>query len=351
MFDFEEAGLNKLVVHRVGNKSQNEGVIISNELCDIYNELTENMLKRYFLEPFGKVNTIYKFKCDTDFGNNEIYLHVKNIFENDEANFYNESVVITEYLYEKSTHPNIKYGEVYLVYIKNANIDGNSCDAIGIFKSENKDVFIDIIEKGANQLNINWRRGANIKKLDKGCIIFNSHKEDGYRLVIIDNTNNKEAKYWENDFLNIELIHDSFTKTKEIVDICKNFAEARFEDDKKAKAVVLNNTYEYLKENETFKKEHFVDAILEKHEDKEKLKNFIQEKASEEKVDVDTEFNISANAIKEVKKQINKSIIKLDKTIEIKLTDINKENSEYIERGFDPEKQMYFYKLYFNDEK
>ena len=110
MFDFEEAGLNKLVVHRVGNKSQNEGVIISNELCDIYNELTENMLKRYFLEPFGKVNTIYKFKCDTDFGNNEIYLHVKNIFENDEANFYNESVVITEYLYEKSTHPNIKIG-------------------------------------------------------------------------------------------------------------------------------------------------------------------------------------------------------------------------------------------------
>ena len=66
---------------------------------------------------------------------------------------------------------------------------------------------------------------------------------------------------------------------------------------------------------------------------------------------MDTEFNISANAIKEVKKQINKSIIKLDKTIEIKLTDINKENSEYIERGFDPEKQMYFYKLYFNDEK
>ena len=62
MFDFEDANLDKLVVHRVGNKAQNEGVIISNELCDIYNELTENMLKRYFLEPFGKVNTIYKFK-------------------------------------------------------------------------------------------------------------------------------------------------------------------------------------------------------------------------------------------------------------------------------------------------
>lgn len=348
MFDFEEAVLNKLVVHRVGNKAQNEGVIISNELCDIYNEITENMLKRYFLEPFNKVNTMYKFKSETDLKNNEVFSHVKNIFENDEANFYNESVIITEYLYEKSTHPNIKYGEVYIVYIKMANIDGKSCDAVGIFKSENKDVFIDVIEK-ANQLNINWRRGANIKKLDKGCVIFNDEEQDGYRLVIIDNTNNKEAKYWENDFLNIEVIQDSFVKTKEVVDICKQFVEDRFVDDKKSKAVVLNNTYEYLKENETFEKERFADTILEKPDDKEKLKSYIQT-YSEEKMDV-SNFNISPNAIKEVKKEINKSVIKLDKTMEIKLTDINKENSEYIERGFDKDKGMYYYKLYFNDER
>jgi GH35 family endo-1,4-beta-xylanase len=210
-------------------------------------------------------------------------------------------------------------------------------------------VFIDVIEK-ANQLNINWKRGTNIKKLDKGCIIFNSGKEDGYRIVIVDNTNNKEAKYWENDFLNIEMIQDSFVKTKEVVDICKQFVQDRFVDDKKAKAVVLNNTYEYLKENDSFEQDHFVNHILEKDDDREKLKSYMHEYSEENKTDV-TEFDISQPAIKEVKKEINKSVIKLDKNIEIKITDLNKENSEYIERGFDPEKQMYFYKLYFSDEK
>jgi len=330
MFDFEDANLDKLVVHRVGNKAQNEGVIISNELCDIYNELTENMLKKYLLSPFGKINAVYNFVDDEDINNNEIYKHIKTIFEDDEANFYFESVAITEYLYEKSTHPNIKYGEVYVVYIKKANIDNETCDAVGIFKSESKDVFIDVIEK-ANQLNINWKRGTNIKKLDKGCVIFNTNKDNGYKVVVID------------------IVKDSFVKTKEVVNVCKQFVEDRYIDDKKEKAVVLNNTYEYLKENETFNKDKFVESVVKKEDDREKLKEYIQD-CSNKKVDV-TEFDISVPAIKEVKKEINKSVIKLDKSIEIKLTDVNKENSECIERGFDTEKQMYYYKLYYNEEK
>jgi hypothetical protein len=349
MFDFEEANLDKLVVHRVGNKAQNEGVIISNELCDIYNDLTESMLKRYFLSPFDKVNNVYRFKTETaDFSDNLVYNFVKKTFEDDEANFYFQSVDITNYLYEKSTHPNIKYGEVYVVYIKQANIDGEKCDAIGIFKSENKDVFIDVVEK-SDQLNINWRRGTNIKKLDKGCIVFNTDAENGYKIVIIDNTNNKEAKYWENDFLSIDMVQDEFVKTKEIVDIAKNFVNDVYVDDKKEKAVILNNTYEYLKENEVFEQDHFVEHVLEKPQDKERFKSYIEE-VSKEKMDV-TEFPISQPAIKEVKKEIVKTTIKLDKNIEIKLTDINKENSEFIERGFDKDKQMYYYKFYFNDEK
>jgi hypothetical protein len=120
-------------------------------------------------------------------------------------------------------------------------------------------------------------------------------------------------------------------------------------DDKKEKAVILNNTYEYLKENEVFEQDHFVEHVLEKPQDKEKFKSYIEE-VSKEKMDV-TEFPISQPAIKEVKKEIVKTTIKLDKNIEIKLTDINKENSEFIERGFDKDKQMYYYKFYFNDEK
>lgn len=347
MIDFSESTIEKLIVHRVGNKSQNEGIIISEKFCDIYNELTENIMKKYLLEPFNKVNTLHKFSHESDIKFNEIYSYIKNIFTNKEENFYNESVNITKHLYEKSTHPNIKYGEVYIAYLKNCNIDNENVDAVGIFKSENKDVFIDVIQK-ANQININWKQGTNINKLDKGCVIFNKAPENGYKLVVIDKTNNKEAKYWEEDFLHIDLIQDSFVKTKEIVNICKQFTDDQYVDDKKEKALILGNTYDYLKENEHFETDNFVKTILDKDKDREKLKEYITD-YSKEKLDVNN-FEISGTAIKEVKSQINKSVIKLDKSIEIKMTDLTTEKSSLIEKGFDSEKQMYYYKIYFNEE-
>lgn len=347
MVDLLEATIEKLIVHRVGNKSQNEGIIISEEFCDIYNEITENIMKQYLLDPFNKVNEIHKFTHGSDIKLNEIYTYTKSIFSNKEENFYNESVNITKHLYEKSTHPNIKYGEVYIAYLKNCNIDNKQVDAIGIFKSENKDVFIDVIQK-AHQININWKQGTNINKLDKGAIIFNKDESDGYRVLVIDKTNSKEAKYWEEDFLNINIIQDSFVKTKEIVNICKQFTDDQYVDDKKEKALILGNAYDYLKANEHFEKDHFVETILEKSNDREKLKEYITD-YSKEKVDVN-DFEISTNAIKEVKSKINKSSIKLDKTIEIKMTDMTTEKSDLIEKGFDPDKQMYFYKIYFNEE-
>ena len=61
------------------------------------------------------------------------------------------------------------------------------------------------------------------------------------------------------------------------------------------------------------------------------------------------EFNISTNAIKEIKREI-KNLIRLDKTIEIKITDITKEKANMIEKGYDAEKNMKYYKLYYNEE-
>ena len=42
-------------------------------------------------------------------------------------------------LYEQSKHPNIKQGDLYVVHFKDCILDGETIDAIGLFKSENKD--------------------------------------------------------------------------------------------------------------------------------------------------------------------------------------------------------------------
>ncbi len=63
------------------------------------------------------------------------------------------------------------------------------------------------------------------------------------------------------------------------------------------------------------------------------------------------EFNISNKAVSDARKKI-KSVIELDTNIKIKLDFINPESaSKFIEKGWDEEKQMYYYLVYFNKEK
>jgi hypothetical protein len=58
------------------------------------------------------------------------------------------------------------------------------------------------MKKGVAKFNIKHDFGFELKGMDKGCIIFNSEQEKGYKILVIDNTNRgAEAQYWKDDFL------------------------------------------------------------------------------------------------------------------------------------------------------
>ncbi len=69
-------------------------------------------------------------------------------------------------------------------------------------------------------------------------------------------------------------------------------------------------------------------------------------------LDTTERFNISTPAVKTMKRKF-KNLIKLDTEFEIKVKNPSAEtgNMQYIERGFDEEKGMSFYKVYFNVEE
>jgi len=80
-------------------------------------------------------------------------------------------------------------------------------DAVGLFKSENKDTYLKV-EPVMEGYEIESRQGININKLDKGCLVFNTDKENGYVLSIVDNTNKgNEAQYWKDDFLSVLILN------------------------------------------------------------------------------------------------------------------------------------------------
>lgn len=144
---------------------------------------------------------------------NEVYMCVHEIFSNPNT-ILHQSIDLSKHLYEQSTHPKVKGGEFYVVYFEDCIVDGISTNAIGLFKSENKDTYLKIQHK-SNGFMIESEKGISLNKLDKGCLIFNREKENGYVVAVVDNVNKgAEAKYWTDDFLHVRPRKDNFNQTQ-----------------------------------------------------------------------------------------------------------------------------------------
>jgi len=192
--------IKNLVIHKVGNKKLEEALKLS--LHDFaVSESIHDILSSYFLSSF-KSSIHYSFYHDIDIDMNVVSVCANKIFDNPKT-LLQQSVNLAKHLYEQSVHPKIKGGEFYTVYFKDCIIDGHTVDAIGLFKSENKDTFLKVYPAG-DGFEIESDKGININKLDKGCLIFNIERENGYVVAVVDNTNKGvEAQYWMDDFLHV----------------------------------------------------------------------------------------------------------------------------------------------------
>jgi hypothetical protein len=101
---------------------------------------------------------------------NPLYQYVGQIFDSSNL-FHPNSINIAKHLYELSIHPNIKNGDLFVVYFPKINLDNTDVEAVGIFKSENQQSFLKVEEQGTD-FSIFYANGINIDKLDKGCLIY-----------------------------------------------------------------------------------------------------------------------------------------------------------------------------------
>ena len=264
------------------------------------------------------------------------------------SEFVEMSKNIVRHLYLRSDHPKIKGGEFYTVYFKDCIVDGETVDAIGLFKSENKDTFLKVLREGGN-FNLESEQGINIKKLDKGCLIFNKERENGYVVAVVDNTNKGiEAQYWIDDFLHIRQRKDEYANTQNIMAMAKNFVTKelpqKFDVTKADQIDLLNRSLEFFKEKDTFDIEDFANEVIGQPEVIESFNNFKRNYETENDIVIDDNFAISNNAFKKQQRSY-KRVIRLDKKIQI----IIDGNRDHVEQGED-EKGKY-YKVYYKNEE
>jgi antitoxin component HigA of HigAB toxin-antitoxin module len=344
-----EASLSQLSVHRVGNKLLDEFYILSDNPIHIGDELLNKLLMQYFLSPFDKVNEVYRFMHSSDMNLNELFHFAGEVFSSP-ARFHEVSQQITKFLFDTTNHPKIKSGELYVALFKDVQIEGELLDAIGIFKSENKETYLKVYPDQGG-FNVEYEQdGININKLDKGCLIFNSEKEEGYKVVVIDQTNrNNEAVYWKDDFLKLKIRNDNYNQTANTLSIYKNFVTQKVGDEfdlsKADKIDLLNKSMKYFKEKETFDLDEFAGEVLGNPQAIESFKTYKEQYEQDHETEIGSSFDISGAAVKK-QSRVYKSVLKLDRNFHIYIHG----DKELIEKGFDDDKAMNFYKVYFKEE-
>ena len=345
MIDIINCNIDKLILHKVGSKYESENIQFSRSILNIENPETRISLLRYFTAPF-KSNEYYNFFHSSELTMNEVYVYISKVFENPNS-FYEQSINITKHLYEQSSHPKIKGGEFYMAYMKNCILDNKEVDVIGLFKSENKDTFLKV-SSSKDGFNIESLQGININKLDKGCLIFNIEKENGFVVSIVDNVNRGvEARYWIEDFLHIHPRQDEYYDTQNILSIYKNFIKKeipqQFELSKVDQADLINKSIKFFKEKTDFDINEFAHEVIGKKEIINSFNNFVADYKQEHELDISNNFSISDSAVKKGTKAL-RSIIKLDNNFDIYIHG----GSNLIEQGRD-EKGKY-YKVYYREE-
>jgi 37-kD nucleoid-associated bacterial protein len=349
MINLFNAHIASLSIHRVGNKSRNEAIFLSSQPYKLDDEITP-LLKEFFLKPFReKEENYFQFQHEADLEFHTLYQMISEVFEDSEQ-IHDISKKITHHLFDQSMHPHIKSGEVYVAYLENVQIDHEKVDAIGIFKSELKQEFLQFSE-GEHQLDALLQQGVNLNKLDKGALIFNTKKEEGFKLLTVD-SNRYDARYWLESFLGVDTCEDENFFTKKYLKFCQDFAKDVVlpAEDKKEEVMFMNRAVNHFAKNDTFEETAFMNDVIDNPDLIPEFRHYKSEKAPKYSIEDLTTFPIANNAVTAARKKI-KNTINLDTNIQIKLDFINPESAErFVEKGWDEEKQMYYYLVYFNKE-
>ena len=325
--------IKKATIQVVGNKTRGEGLSAALTLANVSE--SSDFLTKLIEKSF----TMDDMKCFTyieSLESNPVYQFVSKIFD-DEAAFLKQSVNIATFLYDQSVHPNIRSGELYVLLIE-CEYKKKVVEAIAILKSEKKDPFL-ATDNDGREISVRTIYGTGLKGLDKGCLILNIERENGYLISTVDNTNNgNDAQYWTDSFLHVTNCEDDYHQTVKLMEMCKGFVKQQAELDG---AIMAKKTANVFATGETIQVEMLADMICQKEEQKQEFAAFRQLFEKENGGFADEVKVVKKTALR---KPVTKlTTLKLGADFEVKV--LNPEAK--IEGGVDKKSRKKYYTLYY----
>lgn len=347
MLKTTNARILKATLQRVGNKLTQELNYTTQEEI-VFTEEEETLLNSFFLRSLKSSNDLMRFSHHVSLDYNTVFDNSKQYFDQ-QLTFIDYSNNILHHLYEKSNHPQIKTGELFVIHFDSFQFNEITTEAIGIFKIENKVDYLKF-HHGDNDLDFTISKGVKLQKIDKGCLIIPTEVSDGYRVLSIDN-NSYDANYWKKSFLGLEEVQDDSYQTKHHLHLLSSFSNTLVENsDTFAQKEFMSQGIQLFNDHEVISKDLMEEALLSPFEVVDSFAQFKHQYNKEHNLDLQEHFTVSGATLKKEKRKIRNQI-NLDTNIQIKL-DISDGDTvkEHIEKGYDSERKMHYYKVYYNEE-
>lgn len=342
MIEITESFVKKVIMHRVSYvESQSRA---SDEVCDLSDEALVDTFKSMFLKPFSNNVSSQEFHHSIDINFNVLFGLSRQIREN--GNFIDLSKQIFQHLMTVSDNANIKDGDLFIARFEDIKLGETFYEGLGVFKFEAKQDFIET-NLTSSELTYSLRRGLGTKKPEKAVLII--FTEEPYTLLVIDNANT-ETDYWQNRFIGNRQKADFVNNTTDLLMLAKSFITEQipqdFDINRSDQIDLLNKSMAYFKENESFDMEEFSNQVIANDEGIAAFKTY--KKNFDEALDtpIPDSFDISNAAVKRQAKAY-KSVLKLDKNFHIYIHG----NKDLIENGFDDDKHMNYYKVFYHQEE
>lgn len=348
MLFFQDSTILGVAVHTIGNKLRDEFYVLSDSLLS-FDEADYPHLMNFFCRPFHKIDQVNNLYDPQGRHFNEVYFHTDFFFAGD-SGLLEASHLIAKHLYEVSEHPKINGGEFYMVHFKNVIFEGEEFEAIGLFKSDHKEMYAKVTTDNSLNVAMEFTQAINTCNIDKAALILAKDPDDGYTVLIPEIKNAVDSQYWKDDFLRVIARNDNNLKTSNFMKAYRSFVtekmEQSFEFEKADQAALLNDGLKYLKEHETLNCEEFAEEVLKDERAIALFHDHLFDVSEETELLIPESFDISSKAVKKAQSSY-KSVIKLDKNFHIYIHG----NRDRLSRPeYDEEKGMSYYKVYFEKE-
>lgn len=329
----------EFVVHRIGSGGEES---VFNDYSAVLNgEEEQAFLRRFFLKPFSTMGSTDEFSPTEDGSTNPVEAACKRIEDGEEL--VTCSLDIAHHLEAVCREHEKRGGDLFVVKFTDVEVAGDVYEAVGIYKYEDKEVFLESKLKDT-QLALRLGRGLGSRKPDMACLVV--FTGDAPTLFILDDASS--AEHWRKGFLNERPKRDHVNTTRNMLEMTKSFITQELPHDyeipKADQIDLLNRSVQYFKENTEFDRTSFAREVFESDEVVDRFQKFGERYGEERALDLDDRFTISADAVKK-QARVFKSVLKLDKNFHIYIHgDRNK-----IERGVD-EAGRKFYKIFYEQE-